>query len=68
MIIKENVQVTKKDVEDEIEQYEDLIALCEENGLQGIIKEVNGRTEYWYIEDMQNWIDEDKFLIRNEDE
>ncbi len=68
MIIKQNIQVTKKDVEDEIEQYEDLIALCEENGLQGIIKEVNGRTEYWYIEDMQNWIDEDKFLIRNEDE
>ncbi len=68
MITKQNVQVTKKDVEDEIEQYEDLIALCEENGLQGIIKEVNGRTEYWYIEDMQNWIDEDKFLIRNEDE
>lgn len=67
MITKQNVQVTKKDVEDEIEQYEDLIALCEENGLQGVIKEVNGKTEYWYIEDMQNWIDEDKFLIRNEE-
>ena len=63
MIIKQNVQVTKKDVEDEIDQYEELIELCEENGLQGVIKEVKGKTE-----DMQNWIDEDKFLIRNEDE
>ncbi len=68
MIIKQNIQVTKKDVEDEIEQYEELINFCEENRLRGVIKDVNNKTEYWYIEDMQNWIDEDKFLIRNEDE
>lgn len=67
MIIKQNVQVTKKDVEDEIEQYEDLIVLCEENGLEGVIKEVKGKTEYWYKEDLKNWIDEDRFLIENEE-
>lgn len=66
MILKENVQATKKDLEDEIDQYKDLISLCEENGLQGVIIEVNGRTEYWYKVDLQNFIDENKFRIRNE--
>ncbi len=68
MIIKQNIQVTKKDIEDEIEQYEELINLCEEYGLEGVIKEVNGKTEYWYKEDLKNWIDEDRFLIENEED
>ena len=68
MIIKQNVQVTKKDIEDEIEGYEELLYTCYELGLDGIIKTIKGRTEYIYIDDLKNWIEEDKFLINNEDE
>lgn len=68
MILQNNVEITKKDIEDEIQEYEDLIEVCEEMGLDGVIKEVNGKTEYWYKDDMINWIEEDEYLIRNEEE
>lgn len=68
MILKQNIEVTKKDIEDEMQQYEELIDICYELDLDGVIKEVNGKTEYWYIEDLKNWIEEDRDLIRNEED
>lgn len=68
MILQNNVEVTKKDIEDEIQEYEDLIDICEEMELDGIIKTVNGKTEYWYKVDIQNWIEIDKDLIRSEED
>lgn len=58
--------MTKKDLEDEIYTLQDNIDICYEKGWQGIIMPVGGKTEYWYIEDMQNWIEEDEFRIRND--
>jgi len=46
---------------------EELIEICEEMGLDGVIKEVNGKTEHWYKDDMINWIEEVERLIRNEE-
>lgn len=66
MILQNNVEVTRKHIEDEIQEYEELIEICEEMGLDGVIKIVNGKTEYWYKDDMINWIEIDEDLIRNE--
>lgn len=66
MILQNNVEVTRKHIEDEIQEYEELIEICEEMGLDGVIKIVNGKTEYWYKDDMINWIEEDERLLRNE--
>lgn len=66
MILQNNVEVTKKHIEDEIQEYEELIEICEEMGLDGVIKIVNGKTKHWYKDDMINWIEIDEDLIRNE--
>lgn len=66
MILRNNVEVTKKDIEEEIQLYEEFIDLCDEMELDGIIKTVCGNTEFWYKEDMQKWIEEARSLIRSE--
>lgn len=66
MIIKNNIQVTKRELQDEINELQELIDNCDVLGLEGVIKTVNGTTEYWYKEDMQNWINENEELLQEE--
>ena len=61
-----NTTMTKEDIEEEISLYEDLISYCLDFGLDGVIKTVKGVTEYWYVEDMKNWIEEDYYKLLNE--
>lgn len=67
MIIKNNIQVTKRELQDEINELQELIDNCNVLGLEGVIKTVNGTTEYWYKEAMQNWIEENENLLLQEE-
>lgn len=57
---------TRKDLQDEKYELEELINICEEKGLEGVITNVDGKTEFWYKTDMENWIDDLEFKINNE--
>lgn len=58
--------MTNAEIERDIKQLEELIDFCEDMSLEGVIIIVNGKTEYWYLVDMKNWLEEDQYKLWNE--
>lgn len=58
--------MTRTEIEKDIRRLEELIDYCNDLDLQGVIVEVNGKTELWYLIDMKNWLEEDQYKLWNE--
>lgn len=58
--------MTRTEIEKDIRRLEELIDYCNDLDLQGVIVEINGKTELWYLIDMKNWLEEDQYKLWNE--